>query len=195
MTPTEEKRTYDSLDIFRLLILLRSESPLGRKRISETLGIGEGHARTLLRFLYKGNYINIQKRGVSLTSKGSELLKEVRVQRIVIDLQGLAVDVYNVAVLVKSSRKMVKNGVEQRDESIKAGATGATTLICHQGKLMLPVYPTPQPINEKITDYFRGIFDVEDNDVIIIGSGPSFPLAERGALAAALTLLPKIQKV
>lgn len=188
------QRRYDSLYTFQILILLQSKSPMGRKKISKALMIGEGYTRRLLDFLCRKNYIKIQKLGAGLTSKGSTLLKDVRVQRVIIDLQGLAVDLYNIAVLVKSRGEMIRDGLAQRDEAIKVGASGATTLIHHQNKLILPTILASQPINDKITDYFQDVFNLEDNDVIIIGSGPKFFTAERGALAVALSLLPHIQE-
>jgi hypothetical protein len=87
---------------------------------------------------------------------------------------------------------MVKRGIEQRDAAIRAGATGACTLVYRKGKLAMPMGDreewTPAP-NDLLFEDLRKIFDPTEHDVITIVSASDNGLAEHCAVAAALTLL------
>jgi hypothetical protein len=95
-----------------------------------------------------------------------------------------------IAVLVRNMAHNVGRGVEQRNTAIRAGASGATTLIFSRNKLIMP---------SKKNHSISGISEVQDvvvselkpkeNDVVIFGSGKSRINAEIGAIMAALKLL------
>ena len=86
---------------------------------------------------------------------------------------------------------MVRLGIEQRDAAIRAGATGACTLVYHNKKLVMPMEHgtwTSAP-NAPLFDDLRKLFTPRDDDVIEIVSAPNTALAEHCTIAAALTLL------
>jgi hypothetical protein len=80
----------------------------------------------------------------------------------------------------------VRLGCEQRDEAVRAGAVGATTLVVDEGRIVFPgdVEFPEQTLVAPLRNYFR----MDDGDVIIIGSAFTYDAAERGAVTAALSL-------
>jgi hypothetical protein len=94
-----------------------------------------------------------------------------------------------VAVLVKGMAFKVKSGMEQRDQAIKAGADGATTVIVQDGRLTVPVDFDLDKERPEIAKAIRNQFDLSDGDVVIIGNSSDLQKAEEGALSAAFELL------
>ncbi len=93
-------------------------------------------------------------------------------------------------MLIKGCGDRVKTGVEQRDAAILTGAKGATTLVFKNQTLIQP------GISENLAQDFPAAFnqitrrlELEDNDVIVVGSAESWEKADYGALAAAWTLI------
>ena len=80
--------------------------------------------------------------------------------------------------------------MKQRDAAIMVGADGATTLVVKGKKLIIP------GVSDNIAkDYpvaykqIVELLNLEQNDVVIVGTAKTREKAEYGALAAALTLL------
>jgi len=179
--------------LVKALMIIDDEGPVGRVKLSKTLGLGEGTTRTIIKHLENEKLIKISKAGITLTSSGNKLtanLKSRIGKEIEISRSSLTVGPFNVAILIKNAAGAIKGGVEQRDAAIKIGALGATTLIYRRGKLNMPI------VDE---DIFRHAptsrealiskFKPQENDVIIIGSANDKSTAELGAIAAALETL------
>jgi hypothetical protein len=82
--------------------------------------------------------------------------------------------------------------MEQRDEAIKIGRGGVTTLIVEKGTLMMPGFGSDVDMNKQYpadSEQIIKIFNPEEGDVIIIGSENSSQAAEEAAWVAASTLL------
>jgi hypothetical protein len=90
--------------------------------------------------------------------------------------------------LLKNSARLIGSGLEQRDEAIKLGATGATTLIFSNGKFLIPETEYDALDRENIIrDLLTEKLKPKDNDVIIIGSDDNSKItAELATKGAAL---------
>jgi low affinity Fe/Cu permease len=89
----------------------------------------------------------------------------------------------------------IKSGIEQRDAAIKAGAVGATTLICKNERLVLPGTGEDLMRNDqKIHSLIMKELSPEQNDVIIIGSSQNKKIAEMAAKSAALYTIEDHEK-
>jgi len=91
---------------------------------------------------------------------------------------------------------VVTYGLEQRDAAIKAGASGATTLVFSHNRLAMPgtsedVFQNIQLIHNMLVSKLKP----RENDVIIIGSADDRLTAEFGAKAAVLVLLKSTKKM
>jgi len=181
------RASYSPIHIVKILFLL-SENPLGRFQLMKEMGIGEATVKTLVKRLKKNNLIEPSTKGNVLTKKGKELLKKIlmKISRpIEIETNDYTVGKYSTAILVKKSSKKVKFGIEQRDEAIKIGADGATTLVCHRNRL---IFPGCDKNIRKLEKTLRNYFDIENEDVIVIGSGSTKKISEEASIKVALSL-------
>ena len=161
---------------------------IGRKQLAEELHLGEGTIRTILSRLLDMGLIEISRPGVTLSSSGLEYLNAVTgvlMWKPFPDTE-ITVDEINWAVLVRGVSSRVRLGVEQRDQALIHGATGATTMVYQQEAWVVP------GIDEQVEDQILkslSEFDPTENDVAVIGTSGDGFTAIIGALAAALDLL------
>jgi hypothetical protein len=106
-----------------------------------------------------------------------------------VNARGLVVGDFDVAVLVRGRAERVKDGLRQRDEAVKAGAAGATTLVFRGGRLLMPPETDLDTGYPQLARQVRAAFELREGDVIVIGSAGDLRAAEDGALAAAVDLL------
>lgn len=180
---------FSNFHPFKILNLLSKEKRIGRKKLAEKVGIGEGSIRTILKVLRRDKLVNITQNGISLSSKGEEELRAYPIKMVDIDANEMTIGSCDIAVHVKNAAHKIKDGLEQRDEAIKVGAKGATTIICKDKKLVIPRGLNIKTKYPKIEKSLHELFDLKDEDVIIIGTADSREKAEDGALAAAFALI------
>lgn len=184
-----------TFSIFHILYTLQllAERTMGRSKLAERLGVGEGVIRSLIGRLKNADLIAISKRGCTLTSEGRMLWDEYKTifkRKIQLGKSTLTLADYNFAVLAKNLGHKIGTGIEQRDAAIIVGARGATTIMFDDGRLKIPtvsdnlVEDFPKPAKRIVK-----LLQPEENDAIIIGSADSSLEAEYATLAAAWTLL------
>jgi predicted transcriptional regulator len=185
---------FSHLHICDAVLVIGDEGPKGRLELSRELGIGEGAIRTIIRRLTKAGIITTGEEGCRLSRKGVTIYNRLRdkLSRVQpVDAHELSLDKASAAIVVKSSGALVKRGVEQRDAAVRAGATGACTLIYRNGTYLMPRGNSDSKLNphDKLPRILDDLFAPTDNDVLIIASAPEKEVAEYGAIAAALTLM------
>jgi len=186
------RASYSIAHIVKVLFLL-SENPMGRNQLIKEIGLGEATIKTLIKRLKKNDLVKKTTKGSILTKKGTllvgKILKNIsRPVEIGILTKEYTVGKYNFALLIKNASNKIKSGIEQRDEAIKIGADGATTLVCKNDKLVFPGCNKKIVVLERV---LRKIFKIENEDVIIIGSDSTKKKAEEASLVAALSLWQK----
>ena len=173
---------------------IAQNQPMGRKMLVEQTGLGEGSLRTILDRLGAYGLVDSNKAGRSLTANGTKVISKLK-QMVRMDGIGhltMTDRPYNCLVLVKRGGKSVKSGMEQRDAAIKAGRSGATTLVVQKGKLMMPGFGKDLNMEkdyQQDSDKIKRILDPEEGDAVIIGSEDNPNRAEEAAWVAASTLL------
>ena len=185
--------SFTEAHVIKTLETIGTRKTVGRIRLSKELGLGEGTVRTLVKHLKKERIIEVSRRGIMLSEYGKELFSKLRShisEEVEIPPSPLTVGPHNVAVLVRNMGHTVKYGLEQRDAAIRAGASGATTLVFSRNKLSMP------GVKEDILKDVSSIRDIlmsklrpKENDVIIIGSAEDKKTAEFGAKISAFELL------
>lgn len=185
--------SFIEVHVIKALETISAEAYVGRTKLSEILGLGEGATRTLLRHLRNEGLIEVSKSGIVLSKPGGKVLSGLRSrisEEIEIQKTPLTVGPFSIAVLVRNAASSVKYGIEQRDAATKVGALGATTLVFRRKKLTMP------GVSEDIFQHIQSIHDTliselkpRENDVIIIGSANEKRVAEFGAKTAAFELL------
>ncbi len=171
---------------------LNQDSPIGRKKLASLLNIGEGSTRTILSILLENEDIVIRKSGVSLTQEGKRTWYKVAMNIAPIDVESLTIGKVNCAVQVPGAANKISFGCEERDAAIKAGATGATTLLYINGVLMFP--GNEYPLDAKSEKIIKSTFELSEGDVVIIGTADTIEAAEEGAVSAGLELLDDIHQ-
>jgi hypothetical protein len=175
--------------VYRTLLLLSDGKRRGRKQISESVKVGEGSMRTIIEHLREKRMVDIKQTGVKISSRGLDYLKQLPIRLERLEPSDISIAERNVAVLVHGKANRISLGIEQRDSAIKAGADGATTVIVVGNKLVVPPDYCLDAERPGISSELRGVFDLSEGDVIIIGTAGDYERAEDGALAAAFVLL------
>ena len=143
----------------------------------------------------QANIITIANDGCILTKRGTPLYNSLRstVSKVhLIDAKQLALDKVSAAVSVKNAGRLIRRGIEQRDAAIKAGATGACTLVLQGREFLMPMSEGEKwslTQDDLLYQKLKNLFGPKQGDVVVICSAQDGSLAEQGAMAAALTLV------
>jgi hypothetical protein len=174
--------------ILKALWHIQCAEPLGRKELSECLDIGEGSARKLLSYLEGKGWTSTTRQGISLTPRGRELLDDIGLAAKEVHAGSITVGEIDFAIRLRGCAPHVSNGIAQRDEAMKAGASGATTLV-FRDKLEFPDGFDARKADARASRVLVKDLDMVEGDVLIIGSSPEPELAMDGAFAAAVLTL------
>ncbi|MFW6117321.1 MAG: DUF4443 domain-containing protein [Thermoproteota archaeon] len=184
--------TFDEAHIFKAIENLGAGKPVGRKKLSHILGLGEGETRTLVKHLREKGLIEVSRRGMVLSKFGKEILSDLRskVSRgVKVPENSLTVGPCDIAVLIKDAADSVRYGMEQRDTAIKVGALGASTLIFRDNTLVMPIPQDFCKKNQEIHDLLVKELEPEEDDVVVIASAEDERTAELAAKAIALKMI------
>jgi len=186
---------FTHVDVAQAILTIGDEGQIGRSELSRRLGIGEGTIRTIIKHLMQANIIEIAQGGCVLTKRGVKLYTSLRskVSKVsVIDAKQLALDRVSAAVLVRHVGHLMKRGIEQRDAAMRAGATGACTLVFHGREFLMPMSERQEWSLNSDDPLFHDLkksFGPGNGDVIVLSSAPDKVTADHGVMAAALTLI------
>jgi len=190
--------SFDLVHVFKTMQMMADNKKISRSLMMQELGLGEGSIKTLVKHLKMYNLVENSNAGMWLTSKGETLYAKLHLsipREMDISKCSVALGKFNHAVLLKEMAYNIKSGIEQRDAAIKAGAVGATTLICKNERLVLPGTGEDLMRNDqKIHSLIMKKLEPEQNDVIIIGSSQNKKIAEMAAKSAALFTIEDHEK-
>ncbi|NLU45727.1 MAG: hypothetical protein GXX87_02135 [Euryarchaeota archaeon] len=181
---------FSDADIYWALHILSDGRRMGRKKLSDAIGIGEGSMRRIIETLREWEFIEIRQTGISITKNGLAFLRQIPIEIVDVPaIHGSVVGEHWQGVLVFNVKDKIDNGMQQRDAGIKAGASGCTTIVIRDGHLMIP---PDWILDEKDPDVARAIRHgtrITEEDAIIIGSGDSKAVAIEAAINAAFELI------
>jgi predicted transcriptional regulator len=176
---------FSPYHVWKTFHLIGVQGPISRKKLAETLGLGEGSIRTILNKMIQEEMIINNREGAVLTERGKRRLEAMGIEVSPIEVD-LGISGVQCAALARGMSKHVRNGREQRDASCRSGAEGAVTLVIKNGK---PIFPGDNyPLEAENVKALQNKFESSDNDVLIIGFSHLYKDAEKGAVTAALTL-------
>ena len=179
---------FTDANVYWALYILSDGKRMGRKRLAEEIGVGEGSMRRILETLRQWEMINIKQTGITITRSGLGFLAEIPIKVVDLDLKDAIVGTYGQAVVVYGVGKKIENGMQQRDAGIKAGATGCTTLVIRNGVLMVPPDWNMDEKNPAVAARVREVTNITEDDAIIVGSAYDQHTAIVAALTAAFEL-------
>ncbi|MCK5397836.1 MAG: DUF4443 domain-containing protein [Thermoplasmata archaeon] len=179
---------FQPFHILKALWCVQQAEIIGRKELSAKLAIGEGSTRKLITYLEEKEWAVCTRQGISLTNSSKNLLNSIGMLAKEVKVGDLTVNEKNFAICLRGATSLVGNGIEQRDEAIKVGASGASTLIFSEGLKFSDDYEASS-VDKEASKRIMEIFQPSSGDVIIIGSAPELILAEDGAFSAAVLTL------
>ena len=187
---------FTDANVYWALYVLSDGKRMGRKRLAEEIGVGEGSMRRILETLRQWEMITIKQTGITITRSGLGFLAEIPIKVVDLDLKDAivgtygqaVVGTYGQAVVVYGVGKKIENGMQQRDAGIKAGATGCTTLVIRNGVLTVPPDWNMDEKNPAVAARVREVTNITEDDAIIVGSAYDQHTAIVAALTAAFEL-------
>ena len=193
LSPSNRETAYNDYDVMFLLEKLAEAAGrgkmIGRGGLSGTLGIGEGLVRSMLQRLKATGFVNVTRAGVTLGENGRSFLDAVKVSVMELEHTDSAIGTHQVSLLVRGRAHLIGKGVEQRDSGLKAGGDGCTTIVCREGRLVLPPEWSIDDNSPSLAAQIHG-YGVTDGDVVLIGgSNTGVREAAAAANSAALALL------
>ena len=186
--------TYSSSHVLLVLLTIGGSGTIGRHALAKEAGLGEGAVRTVIKWLKEDDYITVKPNGCQLTARGKQAyseLKSVMPKTLELSRTALTVGREQVAVLVKKRSGRVRSGIEQRDSSIRAGATGATTYVIKDSKFQVPgsSLDGEKDFPSGAWMKLRSGLQPENGDVVIVCGSDDRRVSFIGAMSAVLALL------
>lgn len=184
---------FDSIDAIRTFWAIGVFSPISRGELARRLGIGEGVMRSVLRLLVGKGLVRITKPGcipapslgikfAGTLSESIPVLSPVRAGRLTFNERAIG-------LLVRRGARRARMGIEQRDAAVRAGAMGATILVQRTKLHLTGSFEDEGLIGKDTEKELRSLFSPSEGDAIVLAYADDKRLAERGAWAAALTLM------
>ena len=177
---------FNDANVYWALHLLSDGRRMGRKRLAEEVGVGEGSMRRIIDTLKEWEFILIKQTGITITKAGQSFLNQIPIRPVDLNLKDSVMGEFQQAVLVLGVADKVNNGMEQRDEGIKVGATGYTTVVLRDGVLSIPPDWNLDENDPANAMKIRKEIGMTQNDIIIIGGGNTQSVAVEAAVSAAL---------
>lgn len=180
---------FTDASIYWALHILSDGRRVGRKKLSDMIGIGEGSMRRIIETLKEWNLINVKQTGITITKSGQSFLNQIPLRVVDVDLGESIVGDYSQGVVVLGVSDKVHNGMQQRDAGIKVGAMGCTTVVIRDGVLMIPPDWNLDEKNPDLAYKIRKDTGMTQEDVLIVASGDTQIVAAEAAINAAFELI------
>ncbi|MCL2032805.1 MAG: hypothetical protein FWG96_06015 [Methanomassiliicoccaceae archaeon] len=180
---------FNDASIYWALHVLSDGKRVGRKKLAEMVGIGEGSMRRIIDTLKDWNFVIVKQTGITITKAGQAFLNQIPIRVVNVEIGESAVGDYSQGILVMGVAEKVHNGMQQRDAGIKVGAIGCTTVVIRDGVLMIPPDWNIDERNPDLAYRIRKETGITQNDVIIVGSANKRTLAAEAAINAAFELI------
>lgn len=179
------------------LKIIEKENPIGRYDLAKKLNLTNGTVRGMLERLKEKKLIQATKRGCIISEKGREAIREFLERKGIVMIKELERKLISklapgekiYGIQIANAKEKVEDGLKQRDEAVKAGAHGATTLIYTNKKLLFPkTLEETEEIYKQESEYLKRQFKLKEGDVLILCWAKNHVSAIEGAINAALTL-------
>ena len=186
--------SFTGAHILLAFLTIADSSYVGRKTLATRAGLGEGAARTILRKLKEGGYVDTIRSGCYLTGSGKALAKSIHTGMsdvVPIPRSDLTMGDNQAALTIRGAGKNVHSGIEQRDSAIRIGAAGATTYAMKSGRFTIPGGSSncEKDYPSQAWSYLKRNLGPKNEDAVILCGARDEVSARLGALAAAITLL------
>ena len=180
---------FNDSNVYWALHVLSDRKRLGRKRLAEEIGVGEGSMRRIIETLKEWDFILIKQTGITITKTGLAFLEQVPIRPVNVNLKDSVMGSQQQGVLVLGGAPKINKGMEQRDVGVRVGATGCTTVVIRDGALMIPPDWNLDIEDPELAAKIREETHITPNDALIVGGSDNKYLAIEAAVSAALELI------
>ena len=180
---------FTDASVYWTLHLISDGKRMGRARLSEEVGIGEGSMRKIISTLKEWDLVSVKQTGITITKSGLNFLSQIPIKVVDVSLGDSVLGMHSQGILALGVAEKVNNGLEQRDVGIKYGAMGCTTIVIRDGILMIPPDWNIDDRNPELAYEIRKNAGITQSDVLIVGSADDKHLAIEAAINAALELI------
>ncbi|MHA1821542.1 MAG: DUF4443 domain-containing protein [Promethearchaeota archaeon] len=183
--------------IMALIIIDEEKEGIGRYKLQSYINLPEGKVKSLINRMKQMGMIEKASRirGHILSEEGKHILNELyskltppKLPRF--DYTNLIVGDFAYYSIVYNGISKFKNGIEQRDEAIKIGGTGATCLYFDGNSFRFSKDPDVKTEQDRVISVKKSDLDGDINkgDILTLGGGKTQSIARLATLAAALSL-------
>jgi predicted transcriptional regulator len=177
-----------------LIIFDQETEGIGRYRLETELNLSEGKVRSLLKYLKNMELVQVEKKIHELSKKGNKTLQEIYKifsppREPKFDYKKIVIGNFVRYCVVYNAVDKLTTGMDQRDEAIKIGGSGATCLIMKNGKFQFPPISLGPGtvVTAELNDSLLEV-PFSESDVLVLGTGKNQYLANIATIAAALSL-------
>jgi hypothetical protein len=169
-----------------LLNIKKTGNACGRDKLIQILALTEASTRSLMQKLKRAGLVNNSTKGLVLSKNGVLLVNQINRKT----SGPIAVENFEqpaIAFLARNSAKKIKQGIEERDIAVRAGADGALVIVCSDAKLTIP--GAPSSVESALLKELGEKLKPKTNDVVILAFSNSKAKAGAGAWAVVQTLI------
>lgn len=173
-----------------LTVLNIGNNFVGRKKLAEDVGVGEGTIRTIIGRLRSAHLVSTQAAGCSLTEKGLELFNQIK-EDIEFFTPPAQLPIYgkSAGLLLHGMSRAILNGLKERDEAVRSGAIGAMIMTYEGGRLIMPGLTDVTKEHPEEASLFESQLGLREGDVVIITWAHNFERARCSALEAGIAAI------
>lgn len=180
---------FTDANVYWALHILSSGKRIGRKKLADDIGVGEGSMRRIIETLRERDMIMIKQTGITITKTGLSYIERIPIEIVDVNIGDAVYGRFQKSIVVRGVAEKIQNGMQQRDVGIRVGALGCTTIVIRDGKLMMP---PDWMLDEKNPELAETIYEktkLTDKDALIVGSADDDKKAMVAALTAAFELI------
>ncbi len=196
---------HSLLEYFISLHHFAQDQNLGRYRLAEYLGLTKDQTRPIIQYLVDKKLIEkiSQREGHCLSQLGREYISKcqnyIHISPIHVFFgSDFTVGSKDAVVCLEATEIEQLNTVVLRDEALLAGSKGCTVFFQESKKeifllnVIYPPLPSSPLSSRKVKKRIQKVTQdlLWEKIVVIVGTADTFPLAQKGAVAAGLLFLP-----
>ncbi|OIQ05376.1 MAG: hypothetical protein COV98_04170 [Candidatus Altarchaeum sp. CG12_big_fil_rev_8_21_14_0_65_33_22] len=184
---------FSDVLLIRTLIEIKKNQSVGRKRLSDKIGISEGSMRALLNHLKQKEVLTATNMGHSITPKGNEIAAQFLKFcsfPFKISLPDMTKNKC-IGIILKGASEKIKNGIEERDTAIREGCNGAYILLYAYNGFKFPSVNTSifdYPVSHEFLNNMARQECLKEKDVAVICFADDFIKAENGVIKISLNI-------
>lgn len=178
---------YSDAYIFLVLENLSRNGRMSRRALVESIGLGEGSVRSMLKVLKSWRWIDINREGSCLTEFGRASFEGFGIRMAEFSDGKYVLGNCQQAIIVEGGADVVTNGMAQRDTAVMNGAAGASVFVMRNGRVL---FPTIWDLDEKDPEVAARIraAGLEEGDALVAVGSDNIFISRVAAAAVGLAM-------